>query len=352
MFSLSCQLLRGQDLISYTDYMLGWKTVQNKNKGKKKTRLALTFLGLILLLIIFGNLVKFYETLFSPWKLHSQTDKNYTWNGEFNLNIVVKKNDSLFVLVFNPKDERAILINIPNQTLVEVADDFGKWQIRAVLGLGGVKLVEETIASLLGIPIDGFLDIEGLQSVADGDQLIAKFGKDLTHGFILLPAISTDLTLIELIRLKMGLSSVRFDKIEKLDLTLALEKSKLPDGTEVLIPDLIRIDGIIAPFVLDPIIKLEHKNIAIFNATKVSGIAQSAARMVTNMGGNAIITTNASKKIPNTQVIGEKSQTLKRLLEIFEKNCGKNCDRIDPGNEEIVTSRAQINIILGEDFAK
>ena len=70
---------------------------------------------------------------------------------------------------------------------------------------------------------------------------------------------------------------------------------------------------------------------------------------MTNIGGNAIITTNASKKIRHTQVVGEKSQTLKHLIQIFEK-CGQTCDRIDPGDEDLVSSRAQINIILGEDF--
>lgn len=346
--------------------MRAWKTVQSKNKVRKRTRLALIFLGLILMLIIFGNLVKFYQTLFSPWKLYSTTadvgsspPKNYTWNGEFNLNLVVKKDLAIFVLVFNPKDKKAILINIPDQTLSDVPSGFGSWQIRSVYDLGessqkglGVKLLKETVTSLLGLPIDGFLDIGGLKGVADGDQLITNFGKNLFGGAILLPDIKTDLTLLELIRLKIGLFSIRFDKVERLDLSAGLEKSNLPDGTAVFIPDLIRIDGIMAPYVTDPAIKLEHKNIAVFNATELDGIAQGAARIVTNMGGNAIITTNASKKISHTQVIGEKSQTLKRLIQIFEKDCHRPCDRIDPGDEDLVRSRAQINIILGEDFTK
>ncbi len=330
--------------------MPAWKAIQSKNKVKKRTRLALIFLGLILLLIIFGNLVRFSKTLFSSWKLPSQNYKNYTWNGEFNLNLVVRKELSLFVLVFNPKDEKAVLINIPDQTLVSVPGGFGEWQIQSVYGLGGVKLTEETVAALLGIPIDGFLDIGGLTEIREGDQLVSQFGKNLMSGFMLIPSIKTDLTLWELIQLKMGLSSVRFDKVEKLDLTPALEKSHLADGTEVLKPDLIRIDGIIASEIADPTIKLEHKNIAIFNAAEVGGIAQSAARIVTNIGGNAIITTNHTKKIRHSQVTGEKSQTLKRLIQVFEKNCGKDCDRIDPGDEDLVSSRAQINIILGEDF--
>lgn len=337
--------------------MPAWKTIQSKNKVKKRTRLALIFLGLILLLIIFGNLVRFSQTLFNPWKLYSQSSKNYTWNGEFNLNLVVKKDLNIFVLVFNPKEQKAILINIPDQTLLSLPHGFGSWQIRSVYQLGetnklgsGVALLKETVTSFLGIPIDGFLDIGELKDIGDGEQLIMKFGKDLIGGFVLIPSVKTDLTLMELIRLKMGLFSVRFDKVEKLDLSAGLEKSHLPDGTEVFIPDLIRIDGIMAVDLSDPVIKMEHKNIAIFNATDESGIAQSAARIVTNIGGNAIITTNHTKKIRHSQVTGEKSQTLKRLIQVFEKNCGKDCDRIDPGDEDLVSSRAQINIILGEDF--
>lgn len=347
--------MRGQYLIRYTVCM-PWKTVQNKNKVKKRTKLAILFLGLILILIIVGNLVKLTQTLFSPWKLPHQSEKNYIWDGEFNLNLVIRKDPSVFILVFNPKDEKAILINIPDQTLVGLPSGFGEWQIHSVYDLGetnkkgsGALLLEETVTALLGIPIEGFLDIEGLKEVKDGDELIAKFGKNLFGGFMLIPSIKTDLTLWELIRLKMGLSTVRFDKVENVDLSQALQKSNLPDGTEVFIPDLIRIDGVIAPYVSDPAIKLEHKSIAVFNAADVPGIAQSAARMVTNLGGNAIITANHTKKIPRTQVTGEASQTLKRLIQIFEK-CDKGCDRIDPGDEDLVSSRAQINIILGEDF--
>lgn len=341
---------------SKTAHRSGWKTVQNKNKVRKRTRLAILFLGLILLLIFFGNLVKFTQTLFSPWKIQNTTLKNYIWDGEFNLNLVVRKDPAVFVLVFNPKEERAILINIPDQTLVSVPAGFGDWQIRSVYDLGetnkkgsGALLLKETLTSLLGLPIDGFLDIEGLKEVKDGDQLITEFGKNLLGGFTLIPSIKTDLTLWELIRLKMGLSTVRFDKVEKLDLFLGLEKSHLPDGTEVFRPDLARLDGIIAADVSDPAIKFEHKNIAIFNAADIGGIAQSAARVVTNIGGNAIITTNHTQKIRHTQVIGEASQTLKRLIQIFEK-CGDDCDRIDPKDEDLVSSRAQINIILGEDY--
>lgn len=335
-----------------------WKKYQNNKRLKKRTKLALIVLGLIILVIISGNLVRLTQTLFSPWKLNAGQSKNYSWNGDFNLNLVIKKDSSISVLVFNPKEGRVILINIPPQTLIEVPKGFGKWQIRSIYDLGetdkklsGVKLLEDSLTGLLAVPIDGFLDIGSLQQVSDADQLVALFRQNLIGGFVSIFSIKTDLTLWELVKLKFGIASVRFDKARNLSLSQGLEKDNLADGTQVLLPDPIRIDGNLED-VADPTIKSEHKNIAIFNATDRVGLAQKAARIVTNMGGSAIILTNAQKKIKNTQVIGEKSQTLNRMTQVFQKPCQANCDKIDPQDEVLASSRAQINIILGEDFEK
>ncbi len=333
-----------------------WKTVQSKKRIQKRTRLALIFLGMIALVIILGNLVRLTQTLFSPWKLNSLQSKNYSWNNDFNLNLVIKKDSAISLLVFNPKDSKVALINIPPETLVEVPHGFGKWQVRSVYDLGetdqkgtGVELLEDSLTSFLAVPIDGFLDIGSLQKVSDAEQLVSLFRENLIGGFMSTFSIKSDLTLWELFRLKFGIASVRFDKVQNLSLSQGLEKNNLADGTEVLIPDPIRIDGILEDLA-DPIIKSEHKNIAIFNATEKTGLAQKAARIVTNMGGSAIILTNASKKIRSTQVLGEKSQTLNRMIQVFQKPCKLNCDKIDPKDETLVSSRAQINIILGEDF--
>lgn len=328
-----------------------WKTVQNKNKLKRKTKLALAVLGLILLVIFVGNLVKFTQTLLSPWKLSGMETKSYIWDGEFNLNLAVKKNSSVSVISYNPKEKRIVLLKIPETVVVEVPGEFGEWQLRSVYDLGetnkkgeGIDLLKQTIVTFLGIPIDGFLDMGDLNEVFDTDAVLEFLRENLIFSLTSFSKIKTDLTLWELIRLKMGIASTRFDKVEKLDLTKVLDKGNLADGTEVFLADPVKLDSMLTGFA-DAAIKAEHKTIAIFNATERIALAQKASRIITNMGGNVIITANAPQKQDRSLVLGEKSLSLKRINQVFNLS-----GIIEQEGENIVSSRAQINVILGKDF--
>ncbi len=330
----------------------GWKTVQNKNKIKKKTKLAAIVLGLIIFVILLGNLVRFTQTLFSPWKIYPDIKKNYIWNGEFNLNLVVLNQLDVSVLSYNPREKKLIILQIPQNVLVEVPNGFGKWQLRSVYQLGetdkkGAGFLKGSVMALLGIPIDGFLDVADLKKAAGSEFLVGHLKENPIFFLSALPKIKTDLTLWELIRLNMAASSVRFDKVERLDLSKVLDLENLADGTPIYTADPVKVDNILA-FFADPTVKEEHKSIAIFNATESLGLAQKASRIITNLGGNVIITSNASQKSDKSLILGEKSKTLKRINQIFNFDCS-DCDNITPENKGI-ESRAQISIILGGDF--
>jgi len=122
-----------------------------------------------------------------------------------------------------------------------------------------------------------------------------------------------------------------------------LDKENLADGTPVFTTDQIKLDSVLSDL-RDPAIVSEHKSIAVFNATNHPQLAQKWARLITNLGGNVIQISNTSLRQDKTRIWGEQSQTLKRLTQIF--SC---CDKIEPQLEGI-SSRAQINVILGEDF--
>lgn len=285
-------------------------------------------LGLIILLILAGNMVRLAQTLFSP-KIASS--KSYLWKGDFNLNLVVTGDQSISVLVFNPREKKLSIVKIPSQTLVTVPGGFGNWQIRSVYGLAGVDVLKQTVANFLGLPIDGFLEFEG----------------ELTKDFLTLSNLSSikgDLTPWEFIMLKLSLFSVRFDKVNTIDLAQTLERAKLSDGEEVFTSDPPRVDSVISSLA-DPAFRQENKSIAIFNGTARAGLAQSVARMIANMGGNVIITANTAET-KKTTVLGEDSKTLKRLKQILDKckKDDKNCGKIDSKE-----GRAQINIILGQE---
>ena len=311
-----------------------WKTVQSKKRKNKKTKLALTVLGLIVLLILFSQVQSLTQTLFSPWKLSASSDRPYSWNGEFNINLVLKDKDISFVS-YNPKEQKIIIIKIPDETYLDVPQGFGKWQLRAVYDLGQSQLLKNTLAGFFGLPVDGFVET---------NQLADFLQKNPFSFLSLLPSLKTDLTLWELMRLKIGLTKVRFDKIIEIDLVKVLDKTSLPDGSSVLTADPVKLDGILS--LSEPSFVSEQKSIAVFNATDHPQLAQKANRLISNLGGHVIIVSNSKIRLKTTVTYGEKSATLTRLQQIFGADGKINPEQL----EGIESSRAEINLFLGEDY--
>lgn len=323
----------------------GWKDVQHRTKVKSRNKLALAVLACVGLLLFLSWGIRFTQSLFTPWKQDSHIDKKYIWNKEFNINLLIKT-DRISLFSFNPKEDKITIINIPDETFVDVASGFGSWQLRAVYGLGGDKLLKDTLRLFLAVPIDGFLDFSQAQSSKSAMQLLDSVRKSPISGFELLSGLKTDLTAWELLRLKTSINGVRFDKIKELDLDQlgVLEKEELADGTPIFNVDPVRLDSILS-VLADPAVVSEHKTIAVLNATDHPQLANQWARLIANLGGNVIITTNSEKKFQKTQVLGEESLTLTRLRQIFGLN-----GNINPSLENMVSSRAQINVIIGEDY--
>lgn len=324
--------------------MPSWKTAQSKKQRAQKTKWALIILALLLILVIFGKAVKFTQSLFNPWQAIN-SKRSYLWQGDFNINLlVVAKNMS--IISFSPQNQTITIVDIPANVYLEVPKGFGSWEVRAVLGLGGEQLLKQTLVNFLGLPIDGFLRFTNKSSELEAMSILEQFKKDPFVPINLLANLKTDLSPVELIRLKLGLSSVRFDKIKQISLEkmVVFQKESLADGTQVLSPDAVKLDSALAQL-SDPIIQGEHKTIAVFNSTSHVGLAQKGSRLITNIGGNVIITSNGQNEFKTSKVIGEKSKTRQRLKQIFGKD-----DKIDSKQEEQVSSRAQISVFLGEDY--
>lgn len=310
--------------------MPSWRIVQSKKQIAKKTKLALVILALVLGLLLLAQAVKFTQTLFSPWKLSASDQRNIFWNGDFNINLLVRS-EKISLVSFSPAKGEISIINIPDELFIETSHGFGKWQLRSIYDLGGSKLLKDSMTSFFALPIDG---------VVEGD--LTNMIKEKGFSLFNISTLKTDLTLYELIKLQRGLSKVRFDKIKQID--LELEKNILADGTVVLVADSVRMDSLFSDMI-DPNIASEHKTIAIFNSTEHSQLAQKAARLITNIGGEVIIVSNGKNRYQKTAISGEKSKTLNRIKQIF-----KTSDTIDPKDEDLISSRAQINLFLGEDY--
>lgn len=324
--------------------MPSWKLAQSQRGVANKTKLALLVLLAFLLIIILAQAIKFTRTIFSPWTASLKTHKTYIWNADSNINIIIYSK-TLSLISYSPQNKKITIIDIPDQIYLDVAHNFGKWQVGSLYSLGGGPLLKDTLSSFFAVPIDGFLDLSK-SSFANEEDLINNIRRNPISSFINLAYLSTDLTPYEWIRLQMGLSSVRFDKIKLINLINShlLEKGKLLDGTEVLTADPQRLDSLVSDFI-EPNFQSEHKTIAVFNSTNHPNLAQTAARLITNLGADVIIVSNGENRLNKTQIVGEESKTLQRLKQIFDES-----GKIELESKQIGSSRAQINIFLGEDY--
>lgn len=340
-----------------------WKDTKTRVKNTRNLKLGIIVLGFVIILIVLGYTFIFVKTLVSPWGFTQSFEKKYIWDGKFNINIVIQT-EKTYLLSYNPGEEKATIITIPDETYLDAGGDFGKWMLSSIFDLGesskkgsGYDLVKRSVSSLFGVWIDGYIRFKGESQTKDFKKIIEQIRQNPIFGLGLISDIRSDLTPSELLRLKFDLWKLRFDKVSFLNLAdlNVFDTLNLADGSKVLVLDPNRLDSVL-DFV-DSKIRQGNISIAVFNATGYSQLAQKAKRLITNLGGNVIIVSNSPQKVKNTYISGGKGDFLKgtdtliRLSQIFlmcQKE--KGCDNMD--KDEQISTRAQINIFLGEDFAR
>ena len=131
--------------------------------------------------------------------------------------------------------------------------------------------------------------------------------------------------------------------------TPLLVNSKLADDTKVYFAG-EKLDLFVLEKLSDPNIRNEQKTVAVLNGTDYPGLAQKISRIISNMGGNVVISDNADFKIKYTQVLGARSETLERFKQIFTSKYAK-MEMQSAAWVDRFASRAQIILVLGEDMA-
>lgn len=338
----------------------GWKNIQQDTKLRKKTRLALIVLLTVFLVVILSKAVQLVNKYSRPLTFEKQL-KSYIWDGKSNINLVIHSKQ-ISLLNFNPVDKRVTVINIPDDAYIKVSDKFGAWRVDSIYGLGqsekppqGNIFLINSIYSMLALPIDGLIYFKGGMEILD---LISSIKQNPFSVLYSINDVETNLTPLELFKLYKGLLSVRFDKVNMIDLKEAklVDETRLADNSIVYEVDPIKLDSAAFNFYENQIVE-EQLTIAIYNATDYPGLAQKATRVVKNIGGNVIISSNASQKLPNSIVLLKNAElknsfTGKKLNQIFSLNCSDSskCDKTSHDSLKLEEFRADINIILGGDI--
>lgn len=329
-----------------------------KRDGLKGSKLALLALGFLIAVLVLGKTISLISNLTKPFSGDFLTKKSQNIDFHSSINIAFKTN-SIWLLNYDPAEKKAVVLKIPDDTYMDLPRGFGSWRVGSIFGLGqeekpqiGSELLKESLAKLLGLPVDGFITSQNPSS-EDLDKIILSWHNNPFKYITFFSQVKTDLTPLETINLFKLLSSIRSDKLIFLDLEKTdLTKSKLlADSSRVLGINSVNLDLFIREKMADEKISQESISIAIFNATSHPGLALDASRIITNIGGNPIIVTNSETLIEKSAVIGKKgSNTFKHLSQIFAPWClDTKCQVNDP---KLESSRAQINVVLGEDFFK
>ncbi len=332
----------------------------------KTIKPAIIALSVLVLLIILGKTISFILSLGSPYTPDLADFKTYPWDTESSYNLLYavqtdqKKLSSISFINLQPRQKEITILHISDNVYVDVPKGYGEWTIGSVFPLGqedggrGTALLRLSLARLVGLPVDGIIIKEGSADTAE--DIVSSFRKNQLAFLGLAGSIKSNVSTWELFTLGKFISSVRSDKVISLDLAKSTitESKLLPDSSRVLGIDTIQLDSFIRNNLSDAAFIDENATIAVLNATNHPGLAQYASRMITNMGGTVVFMGNTESLQGKSLVVdisgdlGSAQITKKRLEEIFAPWCQKDpCGSNDP---KVVNSRAQIVIVLGEDF--
>ena len=122
--------------------------------------------------------------------------------------------------------------------------------------------------------------------------------------------------------------------------------------------DGLRLDQFIQSRFEDSKLKDEGLGIGILNATDHPGLAEKAARVVTNIGGRVILTGNLEERQHNSFVLGKDGYTQTRLSQVFAPACIQTSWPLGLfrsggcflQSDSFNFSRAEVTIVLGEDY--
>lgn len=315
-----------------------WRQYQHASQSQKRTRLGIAALVFVVLVVLIGQFFSFV-TRFTA-------SKNYQWTGQSTINIVVRT-DQIYALSYNPIDAHITILQIPEDTYMTIPGGYGRWPIRSVYDLGqgektprGVELLKQTVAFNFGIPIDGYLSFS---SDVPLEMTIQNLRKNPFLSFQFIRQGQTDLSRLELSRLVWGWWGVRQDKIETVNMgqSNVTQSVLLPDGSRALALDQIKMDNLIKEQFEDVSLSYEGLTIGIYNGTEHPGLADRVSRIITNMGGRVVFTSNTETPSPKSFVLGGENYTHTRLSQVFATG--------DPQPLNIDSSRADVIVVLGED---
>lgn len=236
----------------------------SKPKPVKKVLYFFIFLFGLLLLLFFG--------------LRS---KNFSGNEKTSL-VIKNADSSVSVIILDPHLKEIHTLNIPPDTEVEVAGDYGSWKIKSIWQLGeqegiGGELLSRSVTLGLKMPTPLWADSDASGLIVPGFPRIFN---------ALFSPYKTNLSFADKLGILFLSLSVKNTKRVTIDLeeTSYLEKETLPDGEEAFVVVKSPPSSISALFA-DPILSSKIISVSIKDASEKPGLAEEVGEVVEVLGG-------------------------------------------------------------------
>lgn len=166
------------------------------------------------------------------------------------------------------------------------------------------------VKRMLHIPIDATITTkEKGENAATSDKPSDKVKAQMQSLILGFGSVSTDLTIIDLIRLWIFSHSIPSHSYGEKVISQSSFDSDLESPP---------LDGILSSLLSDETITRERVSIQIVNGTGISGLGGELARIINNMGGNVVAVSSLEKVVEQSSIFyyGEKTYTLTKLSKI------------------------------------
>lgn len=342
------------------------KTARRKKLTHSRLGLGLVALGFLVAVVIIGKLVQIGISLnlpMSPGSPSEEKTSHFDGSGQFN---VIVSAGSNFLISYDSSQKSASVVQIPEDTYLDLPFQFGRWPVSSIYKLGqaenppmGGLLLKNALSNALGLPIDGYMVFD--QGQKDTKTVVDSVRSSLMGGFFPFREGRTDLSRLEYWHFIRGLKSVRNDKINYFsfgdeDVT---QPVTLPDGSQAQSFDSLELDSFIQKNLTNSSLKAEELTVGVFNATDHPGLAEKAGRVVSNMGGRVVLTVSIPARLEYSLVTGKDSYSKQYISNVFATACNKklsfllfsrSSNTCQIADSTLNQSRADVNVILGEDY--
>lgn len=294
------------------------------------------FLILVVLVLLLGTFLKIY----SSWQQR-------VWNQDSRFTVVVaSKNPTVYS--FDPQARTLLQVTIPANVQIEAAGGYGLWLVGSLWELGkqeevGGTLLVESLKKSLSLPVDGY--------VGPGGEALFRL-RSLTLPLsvkeaVLSGRVVTNLTFFD--RLNVLLGPGRLSQTERRSIELGqsrvLQELVLGDSTPGFVPTPEQIEVSFERLFRDERVFTEGKTLSVVNTTAKAGLASEVARLARVLGVRVIKIGSSEEKVKDCKIRGAGQDLGSFAAERLSKLLG--CPL-----EEGISQLAQLELILGEDFAR